>query len=178
VNISLHVRKQPARHLLGTHRRQECSTGKMKHIYLMVKIIFPCRQWGLQTQRLQHKKCTATIMVSAHFLICLYFLFLRRWMSSDDPDLHQIYWIYIGLFRTNLKLKTIVWSSGLQPGVRVHPGVRETYYINRNETQEPPEPWTSSDPSTHKDSSRNWRAGMPETSSIISLTGQNGINNW
>jgi hypothetical protein len=37
--------------------------------------------------------------------------------------------------------------------------------------------WTSSGPRTHEDSSPNWGAGMPETSSIISLTGQNHINN-
>jgi hypothetical protein len=40
------------------------------------------------------------------------------------------------------------------------------------------EPSTSSDPRTHEDSSPNWGAGMPETSSVISLTGQNRINNW
>jgi hypothetical protein len=54
--------------------------------------------------------------------------------------------------------------------------VRDT--INQNETQEPLEPWTSSDLNTQEDSSPNWGAGMPETSSIISLTGQNHINNW
>jgi hypothetical protein len=44
-------------------------------------------------------------------------------------------------------------------------------YINQNETQEPPEICTSSDPCTHKDFSPNWCAGMPETGSVISLTG-------
>jgi hypothetical protein len=43
---------------------------------------------------------------------------------------------------------------------------------------EPLEPWTNSDPRTHEDSFQNWGAGMPETSSFISLTGQNRINNW
>jgi hypothetical protein len=43
-------------------------------------------------------------------------------------------------------------------------------YINQNETQEPFDPWTSSDPRTHEESSPNWGVGMPETSSIISLT--------
>jgi hypothetical protein len=44
-------------------------------------------------------------------------------------------------------------------------------YINQNETQESLKPCTSSDPRTHKDSSQNWGAGMPETGSVISLTG-------
>jgi hypothetical protein len=57
-------------------------------------------------------------------------------------------------------------------------GYAKTSYINQNEAQEPVEPWTSSDPHTHEDSSPNWRAGMPETSSVISLTGQDRINNW
>jgi hypothetical protein len=55
-------------------------------------------------------------------------------------------------------------------------GYAKASYIDRNETQEPPEPWTSSGPRTHEDSSPNWGAGMPETSSVISLTGQNHIN--
>jgi hypothetical protein len=48
---------------------------------------------------------------------------------------------------------SILYESGLQPGVRVLPGLgedilggtRKTSYINQNETKEPPEPWTSSD---------------------------------
>jgi hypothetical protein len=36
-------------------------------------------------------------------------------------------------------------------------------YINQNETQDPLEPWTSSDHRTNEDSSPNWGAGMPET---------------
>jgi hypothetical protein len=46
-------------------------------------------------------------------------------------------------------------------------GYVKTVYINRNETRQPPEPWTSSDPRTHEDSSPNWEAGMPETNSVI-----------
>jgi hypothetical protein len=57
-------------------------------------------------------------------------------------------------------------------------GYTKTFYINQNEIQEPLEPWTSSDPRTHEDSSQNWRAGMPETRSITSLTGQKKINIW
>jgi hypothetical protein len=64
-----------------------------------------------------------------------------------------------------LSSKAVVFDMG-------HP---KTSYISQNE---PLEPWTSSDPHTHKDLSLNWDAGMPETSSIISLTGQNDINNW
>jgi hypothetical protein len=41
-------------------------------------------------------------------------------------------------------------------------GYAKTLCINQNETQEPLEPWTSSEPSTHEDSSPNWGAGMPE----------------
>jgi hypothetical protein len=57
-------------------------------------------------------------------------------------------------------------------------GYVKTRYINQNETQEPLEPWTSSDPRTHEDSSPKWGAGKPETCPGISLTGQNHINNW
>jgi hypothetical protein len=57
-------------------------------------------------------------------------------------------------------------------------GYTKTFYIDQNETQEPLEPWTSSDPRTHEDSSPNWGSGMPETSSIISLTGHNHIKIW
>jgi hypothetical protein len=57
-------------------------------------------------------------------------------------------------------------------------GYAKTSYINQNETQEPLEPLISSDPRTHEDPSPNWGAGMPETSSIISLTGHNHVNNW
>jgi hypothetical protein len=52
----------------------------------------------------------------------------------------------------------------------------KTSWINQNETQEPLEPTSGSDPHTHEDSSPNWGAGMPETSSVFSLTGQNHIN--
>jgi hypothetical protein len=54
-------------------------------------------------------------------------------------------------------------------------GYAKTFYIKQNETQKPLEPWTSSDPRAIKDS---WGAVMPETNSVISLTGQNHINNW
>jgi hypothetical protein len=57
-------------------------------------------------------------------------------------------------------------------------GYVKTSYINQNDTQEPLEPWTSSDPHTHEDSSPIWGAGIPETGSVISLTRQNHINNW
>jgi hypothetical protein len=36
--------------------------------------------------------------------------------------------------------------------------------------------WYSSEPNTHEDSSLKWGAGMPETSSVISLTDQNQLN--
>jgi hypothetical protein len=65
------------------------------------------------------------------------------------------------------------WSS--THGTRAPGGVRKSY-INQNETQEPLEPWTSSDPHSHEDSSPNWSTGMPERNSVISLTGQNHIN--
>jgi hypothetical protein len=54
----------------------------------------------------------------------------------------------------------------------------EDEFDSRKHLTEPLEPWTSSDPRTHEDSSPGWGAGMPETSSVISLTGQNHINNW
>jgi hypothetical protein len=80
---------------------------------------------------------------------------------------------------------TMVYNSGLQPGVRVRPrvgrhlrGHTKTSYVNQNETQEMLEPWSSSDRSTHEDSSPNWSASMPKINSIISLTRQNHINNW
>jgi hypothetical protein len=70
-----------------------------------------------------------------------------------------------------------LWADYLEQWFQ--PGVCEDIlHINEKETQEPLEPWTSSDPRTHEDSSPNWGAGMPETSSDISLTGQNHINNW
>jgi hypothetical protein len=68
------------------------------------------------------------------------------------------------------------WTSTW--GTSTPAGYAKTSYINVNKTQEPSEPWISSDSRTHEDSSPNWGAGMPETSSIISLTGQNHINNW
>jgi hypothetical protein len=40
-------------------------------------------------------------------------------------------------------------------------GTRKTSYINQNETQEPLEPWTSSDPRTREDQSPNCGAGKP-----------------
>jgi hypothetical protein len=46
----------------------------------------------------------------------------------------------------------------------------KTSYISQNELPEP-------DPHIHKYLSPNCDAGLPETSSIISLTGQNHINN-
>jgi hypothetical protein len=54
-------------------------------------------------------------------------------------------------------------------------GYAKTLYINQNEIQEP---WTSSNPCTHEDSSPNWDVGMPETRSNISLTSQTHVNNW
>jgi hypothetical protein len=56
-------------------------------------------------------------------------------------------------------------------------GYAKTSYVNENETQKPLEPWANFDPSTNKHSSQNWGVGMPETSSIVLLTGQNHINN-
>jgi hypothetical protein len=47
--------------------------------------------------------------------------------------------------------------------------LRENILYDQNETQEPLELWTSSDPRIHEDSSPIWGAGMPETSSIVSL---------
>jgi hypothetical protein len=71
------------------------------------------------------------------------------------------------------------WTPAVQLAVRRYPSsylpvafhlgranskeYSKTSYINQNETQEPLEPWTSSDPLTHKDSS--------------SLTGQNHSSN-
>jgi hypothetical protein len=57
-------------------------------------------------------------------------------------------------------------------------GYAKTSYMNQNETQEQLKNSTSSDLRTLEDSSPIWGADMPETSSIISLTGQNHINNW
>jgi hypothetical protein len=54
----------------------------------------------------------------------------------------------------------------------------KTSYTNQNETLEPIKPWSSSDPHTHEDSSPKLGTGMPETSSVISITGQNHIMNW
>jgi hypothetical protein len=59
-------------------------------------------------------------------------------------------------------LRGTVHSRGLQPGERL---------------TERPEPWTSSDPRAQEDSSPNWGADMPQTGSVISLTGPNRINN-
>jgi hypothetical protein len=62
------------------------------------------------------------------------------------------------------------WSSiwGKRSNLRVY---TKASYINQNETQEPFKP------STHEDSSPILGAGMPEASSVTSLTGQNHINN-
>jgi hypothetical protein len=51
-------------------------------------------------------------------------------------------------------------------------------FINPNETQEPLEAWTSCDPGTHEHSSQKCGGIMPETSPIISLTGQNHSYIW
>jgi hypothetical protein len=59
-----------------------------------------------------------------------------------------------------------VHTSGLQAGI-----CEDILEGTRNKTQEPLEPWTGSDPLTHEDPSPNWGAGLPETGSIISLTG-------
>jgi hypothetical protein len=64
-----------------------------------------------------------------------------------------------------------IGCSSPQRKERVPSGVCE------NILMEPLEPWASSDPRTHEDSSPNWGTGMPETSSVISLTGQNHISN-
>jgi hypothetical protein len=77
--------------------------------------------------------------------------------------------------RCYLKKCSSIWGTG-KP--RHLSGYGETSYINQNETQEPLKPWTSSDPHTHEDSSPNWDAVKPETSSVISLTDHNHINNW
>jgi hypothetical protein len=53
-------------------------------------------------------------------------------------------------------------------------GIRK---LNQNETQELLELRASSDPRTHEGSAPKWGAGMTETGSVISLTGQNHINN-
>jgi hypothetical protein len=66
------------------------------------------------------------------------------------------------------------WSSTW--GTRAH-GVRDNI-LYQNETHDPLEPWTSSDPRTDEDSSPNLGAGILETSSFISLSSQNHINNW
>jgi hypothetical protein len=67
-------------------------------------------------------------------------------------------------------------ASFLKPVVS-NLGHAKTSYINRNETREPLEPRTSADPRTREDSSLSRGAGMPETGSVIPLTGQNHINN-
>jgi hypothetical protein len=68
---------------------------------------------------------------------------------------------------------TVYGTSGLQHGVggNILTSIK-TKHRNRLNL------WTSSDPRTHEDSSPNWGAGMPETSSIISLTSQNHVANW
>jgi hypothetical protein len=73
-----------------------------------------------------------------------------------------------------LLIHTQWWSETVVLNLRY----AKTSYINKNETQEPLEPWTSFDPRTHEDSSPNGGAGMPVTGSVISLTGQNHINSW
>jgi hypothetical protein len=52
-------------------------------------------------------------------------------------------------------------------------GYTKTSYIKQNKSSY----GTSPDPRIHKDSSPNWSAGMPETSSVISLTGRKHISN-
>jgi hypothetical protein len=75
-------------------------------------------------------------------------------------------------------------SSGIQPGVSVPPGLGEDIlwgtrkHLISIKTQKPLEPWTSSDPSTHEDSSPNSCAAKPEISSIVSSKGHKHINNW
>jgi hypothetical protein len=71
-------------------------------------------------------------------------------------------------------ISEMLYISGLQPGERVPPPGSTRKHLNQNETPEPRELWTFSDPRTHEDSSPNWGAGMPETGSVISLI----INNW
>jgi hypothetical protein len=69
------------------------------------------------------------------------------------------------------------WGTRTAAGkLRHFTGYAQTFYINQNKTQEPLEPWTSSNARTHEDSSPNWGAGMPETSSIILLKGHNQFN--
>jgi hypothetical protein len=57
-------------------------------------------------------------------------------------------------------------------------GYTKTSYMNQNETRVSLESWTSSDPHIYEDSSPSLGSGMLETSSVISLTGQNHVNNW
>jgi hypothetical protein len=71
------------------------------------------------------------------------------------------------------------WSSAWDTRGH-HRWYKNTFYeyFSQTETQKPFETWTSSDPRTHEDSSPNWGASMPETSSFVSLAGHNHINNW
>jgi hypothetical protein len=86
-------------------------------------------------------------------------------MVHIDPIYHLLQWYS-------------TWGTRTTGGMRRHLSwCPKTSYINQNERQEPLEPWTSSDPSTHENSSPNWGAGMPETISVISLKGQDHINN-
>jgi hypothetical protein len=78
----------------------------------------------------------------------------------------------------NLEQWSSAWVTRNPEGTGRHlRGYTKPSYINQIETQESLEPLTSCDPRTHEDSSPNCGAGMPDTSSIISFTGQNHINN-
>jgi hypothetical protein len=78
----------------------------------------------------------------------------------------------------SLCLRTVLWFYLCLTAVVFNLGYAKTSSINQNDAQELLELWTSSDLRTHEDSSPKWGAEIPETSSIISLTYQNQINNW
>jgi hypothetical protein len=59
--------------------------------------------------------------------------------------------------------------------VKTSEAVRENILDQSNETCELLELWTSSNPGAQEHLSPDWGAGMPQTSSVISLIGQNYI---
>jgi hypothetical protein len=109
----------------------------------------------------------------------IFFEYLNYWVKGASKNTYTRNWTY------NMFLVSFYWAQ--PPPAMI--ACTHLYMFNMLEqwsstwgTQrhltEPVEPWTISDPSAHKDSSPNWGAGLPQTSSIISLTGQNHINNW
>jgi hypothetical protein len=80
-----------------------------------------------------------------------------------------------------------MYSSGVQPGMRLPPGIREDISGNtrKQHTLIQKEhnnrfnyvPALILELNEDSTSSPNWDAGVTETSSIISLTGHNNINN-